>query len=572
MIILDVNKLSKNFGYGQLFEGVSFSLNEGESISIVGPNGCGKSTLLKMIAGLERVDSGSVNIKKGASVAYLDQTASDKVDDRCVSDVLKDVFVKINELARILKKYEDIMANPSSQTEYDKTIEKYCRVMEEFSSIGGYDVDVAIDTVCSGLKISDGMKYQTYSTLSGGEKTLVQLAKALLQKPYLILLDEPTNHLDIERIEWLENYIKSFKGASVIVSHDRYFLDRMSNKILDLSGIEPKLYNTNYSGYLIEREKEFEKQMAAYQDQQLVIKKLQEQIKYFAERGMATNSSTLCNRAHALQTQLDRILSRKVERPQESKKLKIDFDENKKSSKRVFETRNLIVEDGNGRKILDGINLIVTAGERVALIGNNGSGKSTFVKTLLGVQDLPHSGEVFVGPSVKIGYLPQIINFENDNLTLLNCFKLEASVDEQKARQILAAFQFYKEDVNKIVKNLSGGERIRLRLASLLQQNVNCLVFDEPTNHIDIPTKEVLEKAIEDFNGTVLFVSHDRYFINKFAEKTIEFKDGEITTYLGNYDFYKEEKAKQIKPVLSRQILKQYSKKNEKNNDNGFNV
>ena len=572
MIILDVNKLSKNFGYGQLFEGVSFSLNEGESISIVGPNGCGKSTLLKMIAGLERVDSGSVNIKKGASVAYLDQTASDKVDDRCVSDVLKDVFVKINELARILKKYEDIMANPSSQTEYDKTIEKYCRVMEEFSSIGGYDVDVAIDTVCSGLKISDGMKYQTYSTLSGGEKTLVQLAKALLQKPDLILLDEPTNHLDIERIEWLENYIKSFKGASVIVSHDRYFLDRMSNKILDLSGIEPKLYNTNYSGYLIEREKEFEKQMAAYQDQQLVIKKLQEQIKYFAERGMATNSSTLCNRAHALQTQLDRILSRKVERPQESKKLKIDFDENKKSSKRVFETRNLIVEDGNGRKILDGINLIVTAGERVALIGNNGSGKSTFVKTLLGVQDLPHSGEVFVGPSVKIGYLPQIINFENDNLTLLNCFKLEASVDEQKARQILAAFQFYKEDVNKIVKNLSGGERIRLRLASLLQQNVNCLVFDEPTNHIDIPTKEVLEKAIEDFNGTVLFVSHDRYFINKFAEKTIEFKDGEITTYLGNYDFYKEEKAKQIKPVLSRQILKQYSKKNEKNNDNGFNV
>ncbi len=564
MIILDVNKLSKNFGYEQLFEGVSFSLNEGESISIVGPNGCGKSTLLKMIAGIERADSGSVSIKKGASVAYLDQTASDKVDDRQVVDVLKDAFVKINELARTLKKYEEIMANPSSQAEYDKTIEKYCRVMEEFSSIGGYDVDVAIDTVCSGLKINDAMMSQPYSTLSGGEKTLVQLAKALLQRPDLILLDEPTNHLDIERIEWLENYIKSFKGASVIVSHDRYFLDRMSNKILDLSGIEPKVYNTNYSGYLIEREKEFEKQMAAYQDQQIIIKRLQEQIKYFAERGMATNSSTLCNRAHALQTQLDRILSRKVERPQEAKKLKIGFSENKKSSKRVFETKNLVVLDGNGRKILNGINFIITSGERVALIGNNGSGKSTFVKTLLGMQNLPHSGEVFVGPSVKIGYLPQIINFENDNLTLLKCFKLEASVDEQKARQILAAFQFYKEDVNKIVKNLSGGERIRLRLASLLQQNVNCLVFDEPTNHIDIPTKEVLEKAIDDFNGTVLFVSHDRYFINKFAEKTIEFKDGKITTYLGNYDFYKEEKAKQIKPVLSRQILKQHSKKMKK--------
>ncbi len=551
MIILDVNKLSKNFGYGQLFEDVSFSLNEGESISIVGPNGCGKSTLLKIIAGLERVDSGSVNIKKGTSVAYLDQTASDKTDDRCVLDVLKDAFIKINELSRILKKYEEILANPSSQAEYRKTIERYCKLMEEFSSIGGYDVDVAIDTVCSGLNIN-ALKYQIYSTLSGGEKTLVQLAKALLQKPNLILLDEPTNHLDIERIEWLENYIKSFKGASVIVSHDRYFLDRMSNKILDLSGIEPKVYNTNYSGYLIEREKEFEKQMAAYQDQQLVIKRLQEQIKYFAERGMATNSSTLCNRAHALQTQLDRILSRKVERPQETKKLKIGFSENKKSSKRVFETRNLVVEDGSSRKILNGINLIVTSGERVALIGNNGSGKSTFVKTLLNMQNLPYSGEVFVGPSVKIGYLPQIINFENDNQTLLNCFKFEAGVDEQKARQILAAFQFYKEDVNKIVKNLSGGERIRLRLASLLQQNVNCLVFDEPTNHIDIPTKEVLEKAIDNFNGTVLFVSHDRYFINKFAEKIIEFKDGKITTYLGNYDNYKEQKAKQICSISTK--------------------
>ena len=546
MIILDVNKLSKNFGYGQLFEDVSFSLNEGESISIVGPNGCGKSTLLKLIAGLERADFGSVSIKKGASVAYLDQTASDKVDDRQVIDVLKDAFIKINELAKTLKNYEQIIANPPPHLEHEKTIEKYCKAVEEFSSLGGYDVDVAIDTVCSGLNIDDAMKHQTYSTLSGGEKTLVQLAKALLQKPDLILLDEPTNHLDIERIEWLENYIKSFKGASVIVSHDRYFLDRMSNKILDLSGIEPKVYNTNYSGYLVEREKEFEKQMAAYQDQQLIIKRLQEQIKYFSERGMATNSSTLCNRAHSLQTQLNRILSRKVERPQEAKKLKIGFSENKKSSKRVFETRNLVVEDGNGRKILNGINLIVTAGERIALIGNNGSGKSTFIKTVMGVQDLPHSGEVFVGPSVKIGYLPQIINFENDNQKLLDCFKLEAGVDEQKARQILATFQFYKEDVNKIVKNLSGGERIRLRLASLLQQNVNCLVFDEPTNHIDIPTKEVLEKAIDDFNGTVLFVSHDRYFINKFAEKTIEFKDGKITVYLGNYDYYKKEKAKHV--------------------------
>ena len=312
MLILDVSKISKTFGYGQLFEDVSFSLNEGESISIVGPNGCGKSTLLKIIAGIEKADSGSINIKKGASVVYLDQTSSDKVDDRIVLDVLKDAFIEINKMFERIKHYEKIMENPTD--EYDKILEKYCKLIEQFSSVGGYDVDYKINQVCSGLKISQNMLQQPYTSLSGGEKTLVQLAKALLQKPDLLLLDEPTNHLDIERIEWLEEYVKSFKGAIVIVSHDRYFLDKMSNKILDLSGIEACVYNTNYSGYLIEKERNFQKQMAAYQDQQLVIKRLQEQIKYFAERGMATNSSTLCNRAHTLQTQLDRILARKVEK------------------------------------------------------------------------------------------------------------------------------------------------------------------------------------------------------------------------------------------------------------------
>ena len=423
MIILDVNNVEKNFGYGSLFDSISFSLNEGESISIVGPNGCGKSTLLRMIAGLERIDKGSVKIKKGASVVYLDQTSSDKVDDRLVIDVIKDAFTQINKLSVLLKKYEDIMANPDSQEQYDKTLERYCRLIEEFGNIGGYDIDVKIGTVCSGLNIDNNMLYQTYATLSGGEKTLVQLAKALLQKPDLLLLDEPTNHLDIERIEWLENYIKSFKGASIIVSHDRYFLDRMSTKILDISGIEPKVYNTNYTGYLEEKEKDFEKQMAAYADQQLIIKRLQEQIKYFAERGMATNSSTLCNRAHALQSQLNRILARKIERPQEQRNIKIGFNEERKSSKRVFETKDLVVLAPDGRKILDGIDLTITSGERIALIGSNGSGKSTYVKTLLGLQDMENSGEVIKGPSVKVGYLPQIISFKNDNQTLLECFK-----------------------------------------------------------------------------------------------------------------------------------------------------
>lgn len=542
MIILDVNKLSKSFGFGELFKNVSFSLNEGETISIVGPNGCGKSTLLKLITGEQRADGGSVFIKKGVKVAYLDQVSADKVDDRKVIDILKDAFTEINNMNATLKYYENLMQNPAE--DYDKTLEKYCKLVEEFSRLGGYDVDVEIGAVCSGLNIKKELFNRNYTSLSGGEKTLIQLAKALLQKPDLLLLDEPTNHLDIERIEWLESYIKSFKGACVIVSHDRYFLDKMSNKILDLTNVEPKIYNTNYTGYLKERERDFEKQLSAYKDQQLVIKRLREQIKYFSEMGMAKDSPTLLNRAKAMQTQLSRILDNKIEKPIEPRKIRLAFDREKKSSKRVFETKNLTVFTPDGRKILNGINFIITQGERVALIGENGSGKTTFLKTLLGTQELRHEGEVIIGPSVKIGYLPQIISFENDKFTILNYFKDEASVGEEQARRILASFQFYKDDVDKKVKNLSGGERIRLRLAVLLQQKLNCLVFDEPTNHIDISTKEVLEKALNDFSGTILFVSHDRYFINKLADKVVEFKNGTTTTYLGNYDFYRSEKSK----------------------------
>lgn len=279
MIILDVNKLSKDFGYGQLFDAVSFSLNEGESISIVGPNGCGKSTILKMIMGLEKIDSGSINIKKGAKVAYLDQTGSSIDDDRNVSEVLKSAFAELNLLQKKIDEYQEKLTHNLSEQEYNIAMTKYCNLIEKFSYLGGYDIDININTVVDGLNIDRHILNQSYNSLSGGEKTLVQLAKALLIKPDLFLLDEPTNHLDIKRIEWLEDYIKSFKGATVIVSHDRYFLDKMSNKILAINDGRAKVYCTNYSGYLIEREKEFEKQMAEFKNQQLAIKRLEEQMK-----------------------------------------------------------------------------------------------------------------------------------------------------------------------------------------------------------------------------------------------------------------------------------------------------
>ena len=293
MIILDVYKLAKDFGYEKLFEDISFSLNEGESISIVGPNGCGKSTLLKMIAGLEKIDSGAVSIKKYAKVAYLDQTGSSIDDDRPVLEVLKDAFRDLIEMETQINRLQDMMESDLEEEEYNRVIQRYCDLLERFSVAGGYDIDMNISTVVEGLKIGKELLNQSYNDLSGGEKTLVQLAKTLLIKPDLILLDEPTNHLDIDRLEWLENYIKSFKGASVIVSHDRYFLDKMSDKILDLDVGIGKVYATNYTGFLEEKQRDFEKQMAEYKDQQALIKKLEQEKKYFAERGMATNSSTL---------------------------------------------------------------------------------------------------------------------------------------------------------------------------------------------------------------------------------------------------------------------------------------
>lgn len=543
MIILEVNKLTKNFGFGTLFENLSFSLNEGESISIVGPNGCGKSTLLKIIAGLMRADFGTVNIKKGAKCAYLDQTASSIQDSRKVKDIFKDSFEEVNAMEKRLNDLQNKLTDTTAE-DYDVTLSRYCNLLERFQLAGGYDVDVQISTVVEGLGIGKDMLEKSYDVLSGGEKTLAQLAKALLQKPDLFLLDEPTNHLDIDRIEWLEGYIKSFRGAVVIVSHDRYFLDKLSNKILSLDDVEAKIYATNYSGYLEQKQRDFEVQLAAFKDQQQAIKRLEEQIKYFSEMGMAKNSATLCNRAHSLSTQLERMKRAAVKKPTEQKKIDVEFSRVKKTSKTVVEAKDFVVSIPGRKTILDKISVNICAGERVAFIGANGSGKSTFVKAIMGEQNLPMSGKIEVGPSVKIGYLPQIIEFTEPNSSLLEYFKNEVGVDEERARRILASFDFYKDEVSKKVKNLSGGERIRVKLAILLQQQINTLIFDEPTNHIDIPTKEVLEEALSNFGGTLIFVSHDRYFINKFADKIFEFSSGKVTTYHGNYDYYKSQKNK----------------------------
>ena len=539
MQILNVDNLTIDFGFNKLFNNVSFSLNEGESISIVGPNGCGKSTLLKIIAGIIKPDKGQVSIKKGAKLAYLDQTGASIDDNRCVYEILKESFCELNELEKSIKKLEDKM---NKNTDNQKIINKYCSLIDRYSNLGGYEIDANINTVIAGLKLDSTILDRPFNELSGGEKTLVQLAKTLIIKPDLLLLDEPTNHLDIERIEWLENYIENFKGAIVIVSHDRYFLDKMCDKILDLESSCGKMYSTNYTGFLEEKERLFEKQMTNYKEEQLLIKRLETEMKWFAERGMATNSSTLTARARALETRINRIKSNAIIRPVKRNKANINFLKDNKTSNRIISLRNFSVNLSNGKDLIQNITLDVFAGEHIALIGENGCGKSTLVKSIIGINNLNYTGIINIGPSVKIGYISQIISFKDDKQSLLDYFRLSTGLPEQMARQILVGFQFYNDDIKKRVGSLSGGERMKVKLAELLQNKVNTLILDEPTNHIDIDTKEAFENALKNFSGTLLFVSHDRYFINKFADKIFELNNGNINIYYGNYDDYVNKK------------------------------
>lgn len=541
MQILSVNNISKNFGFGLLFSDVSFSLNEGETISIVGPNGCGKSTLLKIIAGIEKADQGQISIKKNAKVSYLDQTGASKNDDRKVYDILKESFGILFELDNSIKLIEKKMIdNPENQ----EIINKYCKQIDRFNELGGYEMEANLNTIINGLKLDEKILNQPFNNLSGGERTLIQLAKILISKPDLLLLDEPTNHLDIARIEWLENYIKNFKGAIVIVSHDRYFLDKMSNMILDLETKSGEVYSTNYSGFLLEKAKRFEKQLASYKDQQLLLKKLEADRKMFAERGMATNSSTLTSRAHALQTRIEKLKKNAIEKPVKKIKNNIEIKEESKTSNRVISMSNYSIFLPDGKVLIDDINLEMFAKERIAFLGSNGCGKSTLIKSIIGKNDLAYIGEIKIGPSVKFGYIPQIITFPNDKDTLLDYFKKVTGLPEQRVRQVLFGFSFYNDDLKKRVGNLSGGERMKVKLAELLQNKVNTLILDEPTNHIDVESKEVFESALEDFSGTILFVSHDRFFINKFANKIIAFDNKKIKIYWGNYDYYLEKGKK----------------------------
>ena len=535
MIILDLNKISKSFGFGNILDNMSFSINEGERVAIVGNNGCGKSTLLKIIAKLEKQDSGVISLKKGAVVEYLEQgDVADSKAGTCI-EILKSAFNSLFEMEGHLHSLEKQMSNPENVDDLDKLIKRYSNLQEKFLSLGGYEIDLQIDTVINGLQIDKYLLNRDFCSLSGGERTLINMAKILLSKPDLLLLDEPTNHLDIGRIEWLESYINAYKGTVIVVSHDRYFLDKVAKKVIELDQGKMKVYHGNYSNFLQQKEDEEVKEFQIYKVQQKKFAEMETAIKRLKEWGKMADNPTFFRRAKAIQSNLDRLKANAVDKPKETKSLPINFVSAGRGAQEVVRAKNLNLTVGN-KQLLNNANCLVANQEKVALIGHNGCGKSTFLKTLFGKEN----SNLQLGNNLKVGYLAQIIEFDNKNTTVLQYFIDETGINEEESRSKLFNFQFFKKDMMKRVGYLSGGEKLRLKLAIMLQQNINFLVLDEPTNHIDIETREVLEETLSKFKGTLLFISHDRYFINKVANKIIEFHNKKLYTFNGNYDYYLE--------------------------------
>ena len=538
-MLLDIVKVSKDYGFGEIFSSISFSVNNGDRIALVGKNGCGKSTILKIITGREPC-TGQVIIGKNVKIACLDQTAPDQDDDRVVEEILKEPFSEVFKKLEVMRQWEEKMLTLTGN-DLDRLIAKYSDYQEKFINDGGYEVETTINYVVNGLKISPNMRSQKYNTLSGGEKTLVHFARILLENPDVLLLDEPTNHLDIERIEWLENYLQRFKGAVIVVSHDRYFLDKIAKRIIDLEDKGEK-YEGNYSYFMREKENKELRDFEQYKNEQKKIEELKKAVKRLYEWGMKADNPSMFRRAKAIQRRIDEMEENAVSKPGYRKDLPIKFQKSDRSGDVVFDIKKLSLILGD-KILLDDASTQVRVYDKVALVGKNGTGKSSLIKCIMGeIQD--YMGDIKIGGSVSIGYLPQLLTFDNDSETLVEYATNHTDLDRQHARSLLARFDFYSDDIEKTIASLSGGEKIRIKIACLLQNKVNTLIFDEPTNHIDIFTREFLEEALKDFKGTILFVSHDRYFINNVANKILEIKDNKLNIYDGNYDDYKNRDIK----------------------------
>lgn len=528
MVDIQVSNLTKFFVIGEnLLEGLSFEVQEGERVAILGRNGCGKTTLFKILTGEMDYDDGEVFVNPNKRLGLISQIPVFPVG-YTVEDVLRSAYADVTAAKRKMEILEAEMAQGATQEQ----LRQYDALVNRFQAGGGYEMDVEVDKICNGLGITSSQRVQEFDSLSGGEKTRVNLARLLLEKTDILLLDEPTNHLDLNSVEWLEGYINAFKGTVLMISHDRYFLDQVAQRVIEIVDGHAEFYSGNYSFYMDEKQARFDLQMKQYQQEQAKLK----QLGFTVERmkGWGINNRTLYRRAMSIQHRMERI--KKTEKPKTEKTMKASFGEKDFSGDVVFKMKNVAKGFGE-RTLFSDVNLNVEGGERIAILGDNGTGKSTFIKCLLGEEDC--EGKIQFGPTVKWGYLPQIIHFDHPERSLYDTMLYEKNCTPQVARDRLGQFLFQGEDVFKTVGNLSGGEKSRLRLCMLMDEKINLLILDEPTNHLDIASREWVEAAIEEFEGVLLFVSHDRYFIEKFAERIWLLENGKIRDFPCGYAKYR---------------------------------
>lgn len=549
MTICSVNNVTKSFGGNIIFENISLEIKNGERVGLVGRNGSGKTTIFGLLTGMESLDAGAIHMKKGTRIGHVAQIP--KFDEvLTVYDVLSSAFKVEKELEKEMHALETNMAEEQEQSSLQKLMERYGFIQEKFAFLGGYEIEANIMKVANGLQVTD-LFSRVFTELSGGEQTKVSLAYMLLQKPDLLLLDEPTNHLDLFAVEWLEQFLKEYNGTVMVISHDRYFLDEVVTKIFDLEDGEIHVYHTNYSQFVEEKEERLLQEFQAYQEQQKKIKKRKEAIKRLREWANQANppNEGLHKRARNMERALERI--EKLKRPiLERKQMGLQFEGQERSGKDVVVMKE-VSKGFAGRPLFEQANLHVRFQERAAIVGRNGTGKTTLLKLLLKEME-PEAGAIRVGSSVKIGYLSQH-TYENMKSNVLEAFRENVAVTEGEARHILAKFLFYGPAVFKKVTQLSGGEKMRLRLAQLMYQDINFLILDEPTNHLDIESREVLEEALEQYNGTILAVSHDRYFLNKLFEKTYWIDECKLFEFAGNYAWARQKWEEK----LEKQVIKQ---------------
>lgn len=536
MIEIELNNIIKNYGLKNVLNGMNLTLKTGERAALIGCNGAGKSTVLKIIMKQENISAGTINIRKNATIGILKQIYEYEETNPNVYTFLQRSFEHFFELETKLKKLEDEMSYEKDDEKMSELLQKYGNVQQKYIQMGGYDIQEKFNKICSGLQINEKMLNQNYNDLSGGEKTIVNLGALLLKEPSILLLDEPTNHLDIEKLEWLEKFLKEYKGTILMVSHDRYFLDKIATKTILLENGKEKIYFGNYSYFLKEDEKRTLAEFENYKNQQKMIKKMKESIKTLRKFGELAKNEMFFKRAKSIEKKLAKIEQLPQVDLEQKTLLNFKLNIDSRSGKDVVIINNLN-KNFESKNIFENANLQIHYGEKIAIIGKNGTGKSTLLKIIMN-EDCEYTGEIKIGQSVNIGYIPQEINFEDDNQTILNFFEQFDNRNETEIRTSLAKYMFRGNDVFKKVSSLSGGEKVRLILAKLLKQNINFLILDEPTNHIDIETRELLEEAIKEYSGTVLFVSHDRYFINNLAERIVEVKEKRFFSYIGNYDDY----------------------------------